>query len=283
MEPRTRLIGSKHTSARAPAHLRTCSIEPFVVGRGPWFRRGRASVTMTSRVVWLLLPLVWGCDSPEHQLLFSLDGGGTGPAQGGTSHQGGTSSAQGSTSPGGGGSTATGGCPSGQCAQPTACQSDRDCVAQPQSVCVAHICTSCSALPTAAPQCSNGWQPRLWARNGCPTWQCSPPARCSGDTDCASGETCYQGVDCGEGIGFGGPGGPGSIHSPDGGPLICRGNLCGLPGCPDTARLDCMVVGCPNGFVCQSSCPPSICTCDPTAGQWLCEPGCGSSVCVPPT
>jgi hypothetical protein len=216
-------------------------------------------------LLWVATVVLAGCGSPEHELLASGSPGGNSPL----------------STPGG--NQGAGGCSSGSCDQRRLCESDRDCEQNPLSVCVADQCVGCEALPTTAPSCASGWEAVPVNRNGCLAWKCSPPARCLSDLDCLPGERCYAGMDCSE------SGSPGTPAPPPPGPgapplaAVCRGNLCGLPGCPDTGRLDCTVVGCAHGFACQSSCTSPLCYCDPMTFQWSCGAGCGASVCVPPS
>ena len=228
------------------------------------------SARLVSCSAWLLI--LPSCASPEHELLASRgEGDVSSLAPGGSGGTGGTGGAVGTAGSG----PATGGCPSGGCIELLPCQSDRNCGPRNSpSVCVDGTCVACDALPMTPPVCVAGWTAMAVARNGCLAWKCSPPTRCMSDGECPPGEIRYAGVDCQPPPdGFAGP--------PP--PAVCRGNLCGPPGCPDTARLDCIVVGCANGFACQSSCPPSVCVCDAMTHQWFCDPACGASQCLPPS
>ncbi|WP_394845712.1 hypothetical protein LZC95_52870 [Pendulispora brunnea] len=103
--------------------------------------------------------------------------------------------------------------------------------------------------------------------NGCTVCNCGPPSVCIQDAQCADGEHCYLGQTCE----------PGCTNSPK----CCHGNLCANTGCTDTTGLDCNLVGCPNGQVCNASCPPPKCYCDVKLKQWKCEGGC-NAICVFP-
>ncbi len=225
---------------------------------------------------WATILVVLGCSSPEHQLLASARAGGSSLI---------------STPGGNGGSPGTGGCSFGDCGQHHTCGSDRDCAQNPYSVCVGDECVGCEALPTTLPACPWDWIPVPIFRNGCPAAKCGPPPRCWSDADCPLGQKCYAGVDCPEYPRQLPPPPPGPDPGPGGGwpdPAMCQGNLCAAPGCiPQWELLDCMVVGCGHNFTCQSSCTFSgssaACSCDPSTLSWVCNAGCGTSQCVPPS
>ncbi|WP_394835175.1 hypothetical protein LVJ94_52620 [Pendulispora rubella] len=103
--------------------------------------------------------------------------------------------------------------------------------------------------------------------NGCTVCSCGLPSSCFEDAQCNKGERCYMGQTCD----------PGCTSSPK----CCHGNLCAATGCTDTTGLDCTLVGCPTGLVCDSNCSPPKCFCDATSKQWKCDGGC-KATCVYP-
>lgn len=131
------------------------------------------------------------------------------------------------------------------------------------------VCKPCADVDTAAackacPSDSTQVSDKI---NGCAVCTCGPASSCFADTECAEGEHCYQGQTCYPGC--------------TGSPKCCQGNLCGSPGCTDTTGLDCNLVGCPSGQVCNANCPPPKCFCDVKLKQWKCEGGC-KATCVFP-
>jgi hypothetical protein len=208
---------------------------------------------MFRRAAVVLLVLV-GCTNPTHVLLESADSGNSGgsppipdAAAGPDAHEGGC--------------LETDACPP----PPRPCVGDRDC--GPHSVCVAGKCAGCGAMSNSCDvQCAAGWESIPVNRNGCPACVCVPPRGCAADTDCGPGEVCYAGMAC-------------PPDCPPGSVSCCRGNICSAPGCADTRMVVCSLVGCPYGLTCQDTCAAPLCRCDTASRRWLCDPGCGPSVC----
>ncbi|WP_438001014.1 hypothetical protein WMF26_15850 [Sorangium sp. So ce185] len=64
----------------------------------------------------------------------------------------------------------------------------------------------------------------------------------------------------------------------------CGGGTCvpDEPACSGPSPVGCKTQGCPEGQICaDEGCAPSVCTCDPDRGHWLCTADCGGGTCVP--
>lgn len=140
------------------------------------------------------------------------------------------------------------------CEPCASCSSDLDC--GPMAWCVNQRCRPCHRPPPGS-RCELA----LFFRNGCP-W-CVTASNCRSDADCGFGKVCYPGQPCAPGC-------------PSSDPACCHGSICGDPGCPPTAGLDCSLVGCPDGSWCDLVTAGQTCQCSP-AGQWLCTQGSGNT------
>jgi hypothetical protein len=125
------------------------------------------------------------------------------------------------------------------------CHVDFDCPFD--LVCVAGECVDCPPQePCAFPLVQV-------LRDGC--LSCSSAGDCSSDADCGASSICYAGRNCMPGC-FGDP-------------SCCSGNVCAAPGCGSAADLDCSIVGCDPGEVCDVNDARHFCACE--NGQWLCS------------
>ena len=135
------------------------------------------------------------------------------------------------------------------------CQADDDCPFG--LVCTTGQCVECPSQGA----CAFPLAPAL--RNGCVS--CVTAGDCSSDADCDVDSICYAGRNCL----------PGCL----GDPSCCSGNICAAPGCGSAAELDCSIVGCEPGAVCNVVDPGHFCACE--SGQWLCAIA-APNVCVWP-
>lgn len=135
------------------------------------------------------------------------------------------------------------------------CQVDDDCPFG--LVCAAGQCVACSNQ-TACP-----FPLVSTLRNGCAS--CVTPSDCSSDEDCGADSICYPGRNCL----------PDCVEDP----TCCSSNLCAAPGCGSAAELDCSIVGCDQGGVCNVVDSGHFCACE--SGRWLCSVASGN-ICIHP-